>query len=268
MSPIKEPHHFNTDDPDGIKDRDAYLALFEPATKKHKIIGEASVRYLYSENAVTNILAEHPGSRFLVMLRNPVDMAYAMHQQALFAYIEDIPDFRQAWDMQNARKSGGPLPPNCRHWSHLQYGDYCLLGRQVKRLLSVAPRESCHFIFMEDLAEFPEREWTQLIDFLQVEHDGRKVFPKENSAKNRLFPNLTRPLYFAGKALRARFPHSRPLHRALQAVDNLLRAQRSRPSLSEETRQMLQAYFDDDISLLAGLTGRSLDHWRAPFRRA
>jgi len=57
MSQPKEPHHYNTDHRHGeYKDRQRYLELFSGASDEHKIVGEASVWYLYSEVAGKNII--------------------------------------------------------------------------------------------------------------------------------------------------------------------------------------------------------------------
>src|SRR5262245_35065298 len=55
MSPTKEPHYFNTDHKRYLNSLAGYEQLFEDATDRHSAVGEASVWYLYSANAVENI---------------------------------------------------------------------------------------------------------------------------------------------------------------------------------------------------------------------
>ena len=54
MSPLKEPDYFHANEKIGsLKE---YEQLFEGAGPEHITVGEASVRYLYSQVAVPNIL--------------------------------------------------------------------------------------------------------------------------------------------------------------------------------------------------------------------
>ena len=93
MSPAKEPHFFNTDDKRSITSRDSYEALFRDAHADHAAVGEASVWYLYSAEAVKNIKDYAPDAKFIVMLRNPIDMAPALHEELIFTGFEDVEEF-------------------------------------------------------------------------------------------------------------------------------------------------------------------------------
>ncbi len=108
---VKEPHHFNTDDAPLFASRSSYERLFRAASDQHLAIGEASASYLYSNDAVPNIEAAYPGSRFIVLLRNPVEMAPAWHAQILLSGVgETERDFATAWALQEARRQGRNVP--------------------------------------------------------------------------------------------------------------------------------------------------------------
>jgi hypothetical protein len=84
ICPEKEPHFFNTDDVQrGTSTLGKYEALFAGVKKEHTAIGEASVWYLSSSAAVPNILAYQPDTKFIVMVRSPLQMAPALHAQVL-----------------------------------------------------------------------------------------------------------------------------------------------------------------------------------------
>ena len=97
MSPRKEPHYFCDDFPGllGCASLDEYLALFEEASADHVAVGEASVWYMYSKVAVKNILKFNPDAKFIIMLRNPVDLVYSMHAQSLNSVDENVKDFEK-----------------------------------------------------------------------------------------------------------------------------------------------------------------------------
>lgn len=84
MSPIKEPHYFNTDTKyNSCRSLQEYQRLFAGVTSNHLAIGEASTGYLYSKVAVENIEKYSPGARYIVCLRNPIQMAVALHEEEL-----------------------------------------------------------------------------------------------------------------------------------------------------------------------------------------
>jgi hypothetical protein len=80
----------------GVAALDAYEALFAAATGAQPAIGEASNFYLSSAVAVANILRYQPSARFIVRLRNPIDMAPALHTELLIHGLENVRGFDSA----------------------------------------------------------------------------------------------------------------------------------------------------------------------------
>lgn len=170
-----------------------YGRLFSSANAK--AIGEASVWYLYSRTAVRNILAYQPDARFIVCLRNPVEMAFSLHHQQIFSRCEDILDFRSAWEAQEKRKGGAPVIA-CER-SQLYYGDICRLGEQVEHLLTQTPR--VHFVHLEELREDPRTAFKRVLDFLGVAN-FEPDFTARNTAKERRSLWLQKALNFLFRA--------------------------------------------------------------------
>jgi hypothetical protein len=195
LSPIKEPHFFNTDDKPGVATLEAYENLFAAVRSFHRAAGEASVWYLYSAVAVANILAYRPEARFIVMLRNPVEMAPALHSEMLLGGHESVRDFRAAWDLQDERRQGRRVP--ARTWAkrRLLYGEVCALGAQLQRVLATVPRGRVLTILLEDVVDDPRREYRRVLQFLGVDDDGRVAFPVYNQARALRWPYLIRPLF-------------------------------------------------------------------------
>ena len=92
MAP-KEIHYFGSDLKVKRRNTEAeYLQFFKEAGTE-KIIGEASVWYLFSKNAAKEINDFSPGSKILIMLRNPVHLLYSIHSQHLYDGNEVETDF-------------------------------------------------------------------------------------------------------------------------------------------------------------------------------
>lgn len=253
FSPIKEPCFFNFDY--GFRRPwrlEQYERLFAGASDRHRVVCEASTRYLYSRTAVRSILAYVHSPKFLVMLRDPAAMAPSLHEQALYSGDEDEPDFVRAWQLQHERLYAASLPKRCRDPQLLQYGTLCKLGEQLERLYRQVPREQVHVIHLKDMQMDPRAEYSRLLHFLDLEDDGRESFPVANRAKVRRMPWLIRGIEQANQFARAM--GTPPLRFGLtNFLQEKLRKARPRPPVPAAVNQMLEAYFSEDVRRLEKL---------------
>lgn len=260
FSPYKEPHHFNTDENSvWIPDRDEYESLFKGASERHLAIGEGSVWYLHSKHAVPNIEQYAPQAKYIVCLRNPVEMAYSLHEQQIFSGNENTLDFREAWCLNNARLSGEAVSRWCREPTHLAYRTACLLGAQLQRLYANVPRERVHVVLLDDVKRDPRDAYLKVLAFLRVDDDGRTVFAVKNPAKARKSMLLRRAVQVLGglkRGLGIKYNFG-----LLNALDKKNIQYRARAPLSPDMRSQLQDYFTEDIALLERLLGKDLQHW-------
>jgi hypothetical protein len=266
---IKEPHYFATDFDSyrTLRKEEDYLDLYMGAKPHHTACGDASVFYLYSREAVPNILQFDPAARFVVMLRNPVELAYSLHSQYLYTFYEDEKDFEKAWALQEVRRAGKCVPKHCVEPAFLQYAAVGRLGEQVSRLMSQVGRAQVLFFLFEDLHESPRKVTAELLQFLDLPTDGRQDFPISNQNRTHRSEPLARFL------MRPPFPLN-VLKNGMKKVFNLQdtaighRIYRynqvlvPRTPLSPATREALTRTFSADIELLQDLIGRDLRHWR------
>ena len=265
----KEPHYYCTDFSEKFRiltSEDEYAACFRGADEGHLAVGEGSVWYLFSDVAVANILAEHPRARFIVMVRNPLDMVCSFHVQAVFSRDETVEDFETAWRMQDERALGRGIPPSCREPRWLQYRKIAALGSQVDRLLRGVPREQVKVIVFDDFVRDAGSVYCEVLSFLGVPSDSRDTFPQINESRahrSTLLGNFLQrpPRRLVALALRAR--DALGIER-LGVLDYLTRANtlRARPQLlSAQMRKELVTVFREDVLLLSRLIGRDLTHW-------
>ncbi|MGK2913904.1 MAG: sulfotransferase domain-containing protein [Porticoccaceae bacterium] len=149
MSDLKEPFYFS---PDVIRSKDieteaSYLKLFAKADARHVAIGEGSTSYLYSDVAVSEIMRFNPEARFIVCLRNPVEMVHSLHSQRLYVEMEDIEDFRQAWLTQDRKIRMKPPSWALPTPKFFRYADQCKLGLLLERLYQAVCRENIFCVF-------------------------------------------------------------------------------------------------------------------------
>jgi len=202
----KEPHFFNTDwEHRGVTDFDQYLRLFEDASSHHIAVGEGSTTYLASAVAVPNILKFNPSARFIVMVRNPIEMAPALHTEELYQFREYVLSFREAWHRQKERYRSRKLPAFTKDRRVYNYGDRCNIGSQIERLISVVGRHRVKLILFDDFVQNTRRAYLEVLLFLGVPSDQRKSFPKVNARKmprSRVVDSILRYGLWAKRLLR------------------------------------------------------------------
>ena len=191
---IKEPHFYCTDIPGypRLESARQYENLFRGANDRHVAVGEASVFYLYSQQAVPAILKNHPGSKIIVMVRDPVEMAHSLHSQFLYGFREGEPSFEIAWNLQHERTQGRHIPSTCTCPEVLQYAKVCMLGEQVERLMQIVPRQQLLVIDFNDFKKSTRDVYVRVLAFLGIADDGRLDFPPVNANRQHSLPVLTR----------------------------------------------------------------------------
>lgn len=248
MSSIKEPHFYNTDmNNRTVTNRADYEALFADAPNGTRVLAEASTWYLYSDAAVPNILRDHPDAKFIVMTRDPVEMAVSLYLHNLYMQLEDCETLEQAWQQQQARLGGESIPRRCREIAFLQYGAACSLATLVQRLRNRAQTDQILHVPLERLKSRPRETYQDILVFAGVRDDAREGFPIHNQAKESRLPWLYRPLKIASKAKRAL-----GLRRSFGIREMNIKPAKREP-VSQQTLDMLGQYFRPERELLAEL---------------
>ena len=264
LSPLKEPDFFNTDDRTyKVSSLAEYEALFKEATDAHRVVGEGSVWYLFSREAVPRILQYSPNARFLVLIRNPVEMAPSLHWQELYSGNEDVTDFWTAWQLQDKRAQGERIPETCVEPKRLQYGTACKLGEQLERLLDQVDRDHVLVLVLDDIRKDPRKEYLQALEFLNLPDDGRQEFTVYNPAKTFRSQTLRKGIRKAAeKAMWLKqtlhLPWGFGLFGRLKQANTVIRP---RPPLEDWVRQELIAYFKEDVLRLGRLLERDFSNW-------
>lgn len=261
--PVKEPYHFNTDQNHVLTpDRGEYEKLFSGVTSRHRAVGEGSPWYFLSKEAVPNIETYTQGTaRYIVCLRNPIEMAPSLHAELYFTRHEQVKNFAEAWHMSDARMRGESMMSSGTDPRLLAYKSVCLLGEQIERLYRNVPRDRVHTILLDDVKLDTRATYLSALEFLNLEDDLRTEFIRENPAKTfrlRLFADLPNRLQQIKDMLR--------IKTNLGIGESISRANtKITPweSLSNDMRLTLENHFYLDILLLQDLLKRDLSAWSA-----
>jgi hypothetical protein len=249
----KEPHYFSYHDPSSPEQvRDEYLDLFfghyDPSV--HRSVGDGSISTLYFPEAQERFLRWNPEVRFLLMVRNPLQMIPSYHGRLLFVLEEDEPDLRRAWELQEERARGERIPRHCRDARLLQYADVGRLGRH-------------------DLVSDPLDVYRSVLGFLGLEYDGRTDFRPKTQSRAYRWRWLHRILYkppaplvqMAIREHRKKRGRRGGLGRLRKRLRQWNRTDRPIPPLEPAMRRLLQDAFADDVKRLGQLLERDLEHW-------
>lgn len=248
-------------------DLEAYLRLFESAGPGHRVLGEASTRYLRSRRALEGIRALSPEARIVVMLRNPVDLVQSWHGQKLYEGQETEEDFERAWRLEGERREGRHLPEGLIARDALFYAKVGSIGTQLERVLELFPAERVKVLFFDDLGADARRVYEDVLGFLGLESDGRTDFPVVNPARRLTRPRLARLLQRRPAFVQAgidavkRRLGLRDLGMS-RAIERVVATEHRRPPLSPAFRAELVAFFAEEVRKVEGLTGRELPTWR------
>jgi hypothetical protein len=263
-----KPHYWASDFPGLRKQTEVatqqdYLALFEPSKKRHVIIGDGSTLYLTSELAIKDILEFNPSAKFVVMLRQPVDLIHSYFKQLRNSGDEDQKDFEAAWAMQDERRQRRSIPKACCERRLLQYRDVAALGQQFDRVRTLVAKDHLQVIFYEDFHRKTRQVYRSVISFLDLPDDDRHEFPLQES--KRAPSPIVRSVMRAPLARRFYTGVKNKLSgRIVTTVrDTVLTRSAEVASIRPIFHNRLIDEFSDDIQLLADRTGRNLDHWLA-----
>ena len=279
MSLIKEPHFFSEDirktdfislnkkikkakiefDAKGniiprhqlyINNEEDYLTLFNAADKeKHKILGEASVSYLYSKDAAKNIYSFNPESKIIIILRNPIDRAFSHFLMDLRLGNTNYTNFMDAVksDFNNKNKGWGI--------SHL-YIELGLYHNQIQRYFNVFPKAQIKIYSYEDFKKNNQVIIKDIYKFLDVpffELDLKNNSNKAEVIKNKYYQKL----YSKFRPMLGKFISNE----IKSKIKGQIFTAKGLPLLSANEKKLMKHYFLDDINELKKITSIDITSW-------
>lgn len=268
---VKEPFYWSSDYDrlrmrHGMTSLPTYLKLFQNVGPQHSVIAEGSTNYLASEVAIDQIVEAKPNAKFIVMLRNPVDVVHAFHSEILFSGIETEPDFETAWRLQTQRKLGEMLPAHCEAPQFLQYADVASYAPQLRRFFSLVEERNRKVIVFDDFAADTGQAFRDVLTFLELPDFQMESFEKVNASHDHRFKALSKLILNPPAPLRPVMDGVREVARKfkgglLDQAKLWLRKPFKRTPLTSEFRAELNRFFAQDIAETSELLGRDLTPW-------
>ncbi|MEX1026544.1 MAG: sulfotransferase domain-containing protein [Candidatus Paceibacterota bacterium] len=237
--------------------REEYIAHVFSGAEGHAAIGGAPTRLLRTPEAIPNILEHNPDTRFIVMLRNPVEMFESLYWQRVYEGAENAATPEKAWEIHTQIDTGRPRTENDPENGELRYGEICRLGEQLERVYKQARKDRVLVLFYDDLKNDARSVYQQTLSFLNVPDDDRNDFPVIHRRKSTRSPLARRLIKKAGRLKKAL-----GVRRSLRDFPLVQRIVGGTKPLSNELRHELTRYFRSDRVKLEKLTGRDLSNWK------
>lgn len=287
FSKPKEPHFFAMTDYSGVDDaelrtrvHDQYLLRFFPHwTGSEPQLAEGSVSYLYAAERVKQVLRIWPDARFIISLRDPMQLLPSIHQRLLYQGDENIRDFNRAWRLCGERAQGRRIPRSCLDPRLLRYDEIGQLGKNVAAFFDAVGRERCLVVLYDDIAANADAVFARVLQFLglpQFDYQGGQRRRARQGFRfgwlQRLLkrpPVVTRAV-LAGEQYRQRVT-SKPAKQPGSGAQAVMKVRKRLiawnsvapppTNMTPEVEQDIRETFTADVDLLAGLIGRDLSHW-------
>ena len=260
----KEPHFLINNEigkdriPIGISSEDEYLNLFVGGKEK-KYRGESSVMYLMFSEIVIPKINQKFGEdcKIIIMLRNPIERAYSGFQHVKrYNVKEDCSDFKSAWDISEERYfSTSEMPPASR------YKELGLYHRQVKSFLDGI--KNVHIILYDDYKKDFQSEMNKVFDFLSIQridiNSQQKYMVGDWQWKNKKIRNLMLKNTRIKSLLKVFIPFKGIRKKIRKKIQH--RNTSRLPEMCKDDRNVLRAFYKEDVKQLSALLKRDLNYW-------
>src|SRR5437588_12875449 len=146
------------------------------------LAGESTPNYLYWKPAMERIRNYNPKIKLVVLLRNPIDRAFAHWNMQRFKSREPL-DFLDALK-EERRRIAQPLTIESRRFAYVDRGFY---SEQLERVFQFFPREQVRIVKFEDFRDRKQETLDGIFEFLGVKplrgvrDKDRNVVPYERA---------------------------------------------------------------------------------------
>lgn len=267
MCDIKEPNFFDTDLLYKSKrlTQKQYNQLFT-ADNDTLVIGEASPWYLYSKSAANNIYKFNPEAKIIILLRNPIDMMYALHSELLFQGCENEVDFEKALSLEMGRKAGTINHDFSNPHESVYYHDLVTYSTQVERYFSVFGRENVKVIIFDDFKNDASKVYKSIILFLGLSTDFEINTKVVNPNKTYAFDFLRKLIMLPSNSIKTIvkiiLPNQKLRIKVAQFILKSNTKIEKRKPLESDFVNKLKPIFKSDIEKLEQLLNIDLSNWK------
>jgi len=255
MSPVKEPHYFIPNL--AVDSFEEYISLFKNKNSESaKIRAEASAGYIYSEDAAFAIKETFPDTKIMMILRNPIDMAFS-----LWAFKrrrgDETDSFETAVATQDQRLSPEFLATH-KGWPYgYLYVERAKYYHQVKRYIDLFGRDQVKVIIFEEFLQDTTKSFNEIFNFLEISPDFQPTVRRVNAGGSMRFKPIEQLIQKDFPVIKNIFPLVwRDKIRTFLRDFNVKTEEK--PAISAQMRQKLTDMLYEDVKSLESLLDKKL----------
>jgi len=190
-------------------------------------------------------------------------MLYSLHGQFLSRTgREDIVDFEQALEAEEARRRGLRLPRGVGFPNWLFYSEIPLYTEQIQRYIDVFGWQQIHIIIFDDIVNEVEQVYRELLRFLEVDDEFSPTYVVRNTSKSLRSAHFHKFLQASWTAGIARTILPSPVRQSVKRrLRSWNRKDEPRPPMDSHVRERLKRQFAPEVERLSRLIDRDLSHW-------
>lgn len=227
-----------------------------------KVVGEVDPNYLYFPYVAERLYTYRPDAKLIVMLRNPVERAFAHYMMMVTMGVETL-TFEEALEQEETRLKGPWL--DRVFFSYVDRGFY---AEQIRRYLTYFAFHQIEFILLDDLRNDPNGVIRRLWDFLEVSELGICTdMPRENVGQRPQSLGLARVMNrdsWIKRQAKRHLPNDGAIVATYRRLhERNLQGKRDQGPSPDTAGSLLRRY-SDDIVELESLLNRDLTAWRSP----
>tara|TARA_B100001175_G_C19436250_1_gene603721 strand:+ start:357 stop:1250 length:894 start_codon:yes stop_codon:yes gene_type:complete len=262
LSP-KEIHFFGKDL--GYKVKRPSLSEYQSYFKEKGLNGDGSVWYLYSDTIYQELNNLEIKPKIIVLLRDPVEVTYALHSQNIVDANENITNFEEALKLEDTRKAGRNLPPNIDPPRTIYYKETANFLPRIKKLQENIPNEDIFIGLQTDLKNNTIDFIKAIERFLGIKHFEKYSLERINENKAVKHPKINQfiknPGSFKTKLFRSFVPNKRLRKWAVEKIYESNLKHTKRKKLSEKTKLELKQHFKKNNDLLNRIINKDISSW-------
>ncbi|MEC9209683.1 MAG: sulfotransferase [Bacteroidota bacterium] len=235
-----------------------YKKMFKTEVE-YRYKGESSVMYLaFPEFSIKNIKKYlTPDVKIIIMLRNPIERAFAGYLHNLRYNPSENLSFEEAIKNSEDRYHKDiDITPDTRY---LYVGEYY---SQVKEFMDEF-KENVHVILYDDYVSNINLCFNKVFDFLEIEKIAIDTSMRHMEGgwmfRNKFLRNILIPQNNFKSLIKSILPNKKIREGLKQKMMNMSTVET--PHLSSEMRNKLKMYYKQDVANLAILLNRDLNHW-------
>lgn len=247
------------------KGYDYLLKHYQNCNDKEKVKLQCSVHYIFFEDALQRIKKFNPDSKFILILRQPMQRAVSSYLYAK-RFGEENLSFEKALENEQSRMESDDfvIKSGCTYINHGFY------ARQIKVFLKYFEKSSLKIIFYEDIKKDSRKVIKDIYSFLKIDQNYMPEFKKHNKSgkvkskflQRFLFGDSKIKNYLVNQVLPKVISDEKKAILRWKIINLNVSSKKETVNIDKALIEKYNLVFHDDINELQKITNRDLSNWK------